>query len=405
LKKSEWSDNQLEELLQHLPKVKDKQDPDELYRKISSRIQKEQIRKSNKKTWLLPSVAAVAAVFLILLIGPTFMNLSGGSNESANEESAASTESMDSAAKQENNISLAQEGKSFDIASSEENATFEMAGPVIVDNILITKTDGDTLITMGIPDTEGQSIIPVSMLSAESGKSQLELLEQALSTMSEEEYGLSPNPFEGLTFEEGDDDTVIITFPSDFVSNGAANDNTYYFGIPETFRWMGYTEAILRKEEGGQVEFGNYGPQDSISFSTAMKKGYYVYTSETGQTYLVPSRDPSNTFKDALDRMMIEEYNLEASIPTNVTIEDVNEIDEDSVTVTFSNDNSINQDEISHQLMIKAILLTAKEFGYVDVTFVNAPEQIGDIQLMQNGAPNPVDVPAAPNYINFPTSK
>jgi hypothetical protein len=403
LKKSEWSDKQLEELLQHLPEVKDRQDPDELFRKISSRIENEQVHQSNKKTWLLPSVAAVAAVFLFLLIGPTFMNLSGGSNESANEESAVGTESMDQATKQENS-SRVQDNNSLTIAGTEESTTLEMAAPVI-DNILRTKTDGDTLITIGVPEAIGQNIVPISMLSAEPGKSQLELLEKALSTMSTEEYGLDPSPLKGLTFKEAEgEQAVIITFPTDFVVNGSTNELSYYVGIQETFRWMGFTEAILRKEDGGQVELGGFGPVD-IPLSTTMNKGYYVYKSETGQTYLVPSPKQDTTFLEALNSMKIAQFNLEASIPTNVTIENVNELDKDSVTITFSNDYLVNQDEISHQLMIKAILLTAREFGFIDVTFVNTPEQVGDIQLMKNGEPKPVDVPTAPNYINFPTSK
>ncbi len=54
MKRSEWSDNELEELLRQMPKVKDHRDPRDIYQNIS-------LKKRKTKSWLLPGMAAAAA--------------------------------------------------------------------------------------------------------------------------------------------------------------------------------------------------------------------------------------------------------------------------------------------------------------------------------------------------------
>ncbi|WP_456278496.1 hypothetical protein [Bacillus sp. AK128] len=399
MKKSEWSDKQLEELLEQLPQVKDRQSPEELYRKINARLQDEQVRKKSTKTWMLPSVAAVAAVLLIIVIGPSFLNLTGGSSqENASEESVSEGEMASlNTAEEKGATSLADEEEAG-ITSTEESTDLRM--PTSEINHVLTGTNG-TYVTIGIMNDQASNLVPITFVSEDSNVSRVDLLEQVLDQLPYGDFGLIPTPLSELMFKEIDGNRIEITFPNAVNATGAALSNEYYKGIEEVLRWMGYSAAVLRMEDGSEVEIGEYGNIPSIDSPTS-SRGYFLYTNGAGSTYLVPGNSPSTTMEEALEIMKINDGLLEPSIPTDIIIEDITEVDKDRITVTFSPDSNVNQENISHELMIKAILLTAKEFGYADVTFVNTSEEIGGLPLQVNGQPNPIPVPAAPNHIDFP---
>ncbi len=406
MKKSEWSDNQLEELLQHLPKVKDKQDPDELFRKISSRIQVEQIRDSGNRKWILPSVAAVAALFIILIIGPTFLNKSGGNlKESASFDTAASEKQEFATESASENDKMAKAGIVEEPADDQEqdpmSTTMEMPN---TSNIVHDVGEGQTLVTIGIMDSMAQNVVPLSFLSTDMTKTKLEVLQDVIQNLPASDLGLDPTKLDGLRFEEVDMEKVLITIPSDYtIESSSAQIGAFFFPIIETFRWMGYKVVELRTEEGEQAFIDPVGPVEPIDLSTETQKGYYIYTTENGHTYLVPSRDSSATFEEALSKMRdrIIEYELKPSIPIEYEYTANSGTD---VTVAFTNEEFSDQNDPKYRLMIEAILLTAKEFGFKTVTFINTPEQIGGINLIENGKPKPVNVPIAPNPIELPAT-
>ncbi|MBM7661200.1 hypothetical protein JOC85_001972 [Bacillus mesophilus] len=398
MKKSEWSDKQLEELLEQLPQVKDRQTPDELYRKINARMQDEQVRRKSPKVWVLPSIAAVAAVLLIMVMGPSFLNGTGGTQDSAIEESASESET---AALENSSLADDETG----IASTEESTELRMATQEI--NHLVIQ-DAETYVTLGIPSIGANTIIPVTYMYDDPNTSSLDLVNQLFDQFPYEEFGLSGSLLSEVTFEEMEGNKVLVTVPTDFTVNGSAQSQALYEGIQETLRWMNYSEAILKKEDGSQVELDNYGPIDPIPLSPTMNQGYFLHITETGSTYIVPSSPQSSgltSIEEAFNAMKtnVDNFELQPSIPADLTIE-TSELDADSLSVTFP-ENMINQEDLSHDLMIKAILLTAKEFGYADVTFVNTPEIMAGLQLEVNGEPNPIPVPKALNQIYFPISE
>ncbi|MFZ3588608.1 hypothetical protein ACOI1C_04850 [Bacillus sp. DJP31] len=409
MKKSEWSDKRLEELLQHLPTVKDRQDPDELFQKISSRMQNEQISDTKKKTWILPSIAAVAALLLFIIISPSFLNLSGGGG--TYQESAFDTSSSDmkkdfasSAAEEERAGEFKDSAESQNTQeSTEENSMFlmDMAN---TSNMVAVVGEGQTLVTIGIPDTDASNVVPLSIVSNDMTKTKIELLEDIIRNLNEGDLGLYSNKLEGLVFEEVDSKKVMITIPSNYTTGStSAQIGSFTNSFIETFRWMGYTEVEFQTPEGEQVFIDPIGLFGPFQLSTQMKLGYYTYTTQNGKTYLVPSKEPSESFEEALLKMQerMTEYGLEPSVP--IEIEYIN-YNGPSVTVTFAKKEAIDQNDPKYRLMIEAILLTAKEFGYTTVTFINTPEQIGGIVLIENGKPKLVDVPVAPNPIELPTN-
>jgi hypothetical protein len=389
--------------LQSLPKVTDRQNPSDLFRKINARIQDEQINHSRKKTWLLPSVASVAALFLIFLIGSQLVNLSGGMHESANDHSATeeSAESLEDEAglfKAEGDAEINATG----ITESGQNDTMMRMDTGMTSDILIQEEAANgTLITIGIPDTLTQNFIPVSMLSSDNSLSRLDAIQEAFQNISEEELGLNQHFFDEVQLKE-EGDKLVITVPEGFNGN-LYTGNSLEIAIDETFRWMGYKEVELKTAEGNPVEVGNYGPMPIIQLDETLNKGYFVYNTPAGHVYLVPSPKEyqSATFQEALDFMKkrIDTHALESSIPTEFEV--IANVQGDHATVTF-NSAGIEDNETT-SLMIKAILLTAREFGIKEVTFDGTPEQLGGILLRENGEPISVKVPVAPNHIPFPT--
>ncbi len=408
MKKSEWSDKQLEDILKHLPEVKDRQDRKELFHKISSRIQDEQIRKTNKKIWIFPSVAAVAALFIILIIGPSLLNyISGTNDESANESGAENREfgivaNDDS---HQSKVSIAE--------STEKKSDIMMVGIASTSNIIQENEvgEGQTVVTIGLMDPMVQHVIPVSFLYSEANQTKLEVLQDVIQRLSYGNLGLEPSPLQGLILEEVDLNKVVITIPTDYtVGSASAQIGAFFQPIQETLRWMGYTEVEFKTPEGNQVEMDPVGPVNTIELSSQTKIAYHTYYSGNGKTYLAANQyEKYESLEAALTSMrdpnteINTDLYLNPSIPLEIKIEYIVH-DKTNVKVAFSKDSIIDENNQTHRIMIEAILLTAKEFGFSSVTFINTPDQIGGVILRENGKPKQVDVPVAPNPIDFPAS-
>ena len=61
MKKSEWSDKQLEELLRQMPKIQDHRNPRDIYQNLSR-------KKRKQPAWVIPAFATAAALLLFIYI-------------------------------------------------------------------------------------------------------------------------------------------------------------------------------------------------------------------------------------------------------------------------------------------------------------------------------------------------
>ncbi|MED3563213.1 hypothetical protein P4447_12285, partial [Bacillus xiapuensis] len=66
MKKSEWSDKQLEDLLRQMPKIKDHRDPRDIYQNLS-------LKKQKRPVWVIPVIASAAALLLIVILIPKLL--------------------------------------------------------------------------------------------------------------------------------------------------------------------------------------------------------------------------------------------------------------------------------------------------------------------------------------------
>ncbi|MDQ0219028.1 hypothetical protein ELQ35_09885 [Peribacillus cavernae] len=86
MKRSQWNENDIEELLKNLPNIKDRRHPKDIYQNIESRIHR---KRSNN--WI-PLIAAMAALFVLAVLATSIML---GSNNSASEDRAIEKTEME----------------------------------------------------------------------------------------------------------------------------------------------------------------------------------------------------------------------------------------------------------------------------------------------------------------------
>lgn len=403
MKKSEWNDKQLEEMLQSMPKVSDRQSPDALYRKIQARLQEEQVQQNTKKkTWVLPSIATVAALFLIFLISSNMMdiqNLGSGSEDKAQMEKSA----IQDPGKPQSEGSM--EAKITE--NSDDAVLKEESGETGPNSIMMSVEDqtvslvnkvpsGQTLITVGVKEYNVNFSFPISFLYSDSQMTKFEMLKDAISKLQDEDLGVN-NEMKNFTLEEISDTEIKIILSNDQIVSASAQEISS--SIIETFRWMNYQRAQVVYEDGRQVEDsmsgGTVGP---FEMEKNLGKGYVIHHTLTGNVFLVPTLSPSNSFKEALEIMTQPAASIIPSIEQGL----IENVTSEGKTVTIKFATEI-ENTTKHDLMLKAILLTAKEFEFESVKFENTVEQIGEYSLKdKNGKALPIGVPIAPNYMEIP---
>ncbi|MFV2049565.1 hypothetical protein ACEWK1_19690, partial [Metabacillus sp. YM-086] len=185
MKKREWNENQLEQLLQQLPSVKDKRTADQIYQQIQF---KQQVKKRTR-TWVAPTIASVAALMIFAIMTPYVFNSFTSSSEESNMDMTTTSseeaskhetaESPQSSEVEENNIneSAITEDKNENIALDTENMK-EMA---MLDQESITyvtnANDSEKVVTIGLTDKIAQNVVPVT-LQGNNNKEKLERIHE-----------------------------------------------------------------------------------------------------------------------------------------------------------------------------------------------------------------------------------
>ncbi|TVP87996.1 MAG: hypothetical protein EA344_01070 [Alkalicoccus sp.] len=113
-----WSEKELEDTLRRMPPVKDKQTKDELFHAVKQRADKEAPQRKASKTWFFPAMASAAALLLVVLMIPSFMNtgmFSSGDGPAPADNGG--TDTFDTA----DNNEPAEENNSPSVQNNEEN--------------------------------------------------------------------------------------------------------------------------------------------------------------------------------------------------------------------------------------------------------------------------------------------
>lgn len=391
MKKSEWSDKQLEELLRQMPKIHDHRNPRDIYQNLS-------IKKRKRSAWILPSIATVAALLLFFLLVPKMMDRTEYSLDSADQENSS----------KEEQISLSREDSSI-LMKKEDSTENETGISGAEPKMLMTGTNktalydddvGDgTVFTYWIPDSQAQILVPVStVVQLENNKNWLTTFIETMGLLKEEEWGLSDYyPLNATLTLDNTNNTVIVDVPNDHkYGEGSTSETNFINLLKKNIASNSQVNKIMLTTNGQPgVEFGNFGEMEEIEVKLEGKHAYFFYTPDGMETtYLVPSTDRYQDINAAFEAMKTDqpELGLASSLVPSFSFKDVT-IQENKLIITMD-ENAAMENNLVNVYSYEAILLTAKNFGIDTVKIFNPPiKLLGPFDLTKE-----MKVPLAPNH-------
>lgn len=385
MKKSEWSDKQLEELLRQMPKIHDHRNPRDIYQNLS-------IKKRKRPAWLIPGFAAAAALLLFFLLVPKMLNGTQNSFDSAKQEESSS-EAKISQSDDQSSLLMKKEDS---ISGSEP----EMRITEINKNALYDDEVGDgSVITYWIPDSQAQNVVPISIVvTPDNNKNWLTIFTESMELLNEEEWGLSDYYPVNAKFELDDTkNTVIVDVPKNHqYGQGSTAELNFITTLKKNIASNSNVNKIMLKTDGQPgIELGNYGVLQEIEVKPEGKHAYFFYTPDGMETtYLVPSADTYQDINAAFEAMKTDhqELGLSASLVPSFPIKEVT-TKENKLIITLD-ENAAMENNLETVYSYEAILLTAKDFGIDTITILNAPIQLlGPFDLTKE-----MKVPLAPNF-------
>lgn len=394
MKRKEWSEEQLEQLLQQLPLVKDKQTPEGIYNRIVKKQQKKKI-----SVWIAPTFATVTALLLLSIITPyIFQSFIFNQESSSSKDLAISQEESTEAEvyeKDDTEGNMAEAKLVEEVQIDQELNTFDNNNDDNIETFVTNPSEAEEIITVGFTDGNSQNIIPVSV-DTNTKQNNIENIGEIISKVNTEELGLIGSELIYSTLiKEKNPQEIGIEYHGKPVLT-SKTEVLYHEAIEETFRWLDYKKAKLYTNDDEGIEFSTYGNKTELNLNQASKRAYFLYQfDEQTSKLLAPSPGSYETLENAFNSMKIgiEKSGLKPTIMENITKITTIEIGE-LLEIEFIHDTEFknNEDTI---IMLEAILLTAKEFGYNKVQFKGIDiDQIGVMDLT-----NPVDVPYSPNPI------
>lgn len=389
MKKSEWSDKQLEELLRQMPKIHDHRNPRDIYQNLS-------IKQRKRSAWIIPGIATAAALLLFFLLVPTMFDRTEYSLDRAVQEKVSKEEQK----------SISQEDSSILKEDSTKNET-GISGTE--QKMLMTSSDktalyddelgNGTVITYWIPDSQAQILVPVStVVQLNQNKNWLTAFIETMGLLKEEEWGLSDYyPLNATLTLDTTNNTVNVDVPYGHkYGEGSASETIFIDSLKKNISSNSQVNKIMLTTNGQPgIEFGNFGEIKEMQVESDGKHAYFFYTPDGMETtYLVPTTDSYQNINAAFEAMKTEplEMGLTASIVPSFSFKDI-EIKENKLIITI-NENAVMENNLENVYSLEAILLTAKGFGIDTVRLLNAPINIlGPFDLTKD-----IKVPLAPNY-------
>ncbi|WP_108672293.1 hypothetical protein [Peribacillus acanthi] len=402
MKRSQWTDHDVEDLFSKLPKIKDERSPQEIFANIQQATRK----KKSVQRWL-PAMAGVAAVFLFGIITSSyfFNNPSGGkSSESkiavsegsrATSEDGASQKESSSEPKKEMTITKKQEDK-----SSEE----PKIGITSISNeasiIVPEENDNQSEITIAVPDANVNYIVPITFTEQgieTKGTPMVESFEKAMKGVNELELGLAeyyPLPSTNLTINK-----ETRTLNVDLLEGHPFNNMEYTFfeALKDTAGFSGIEKITFSQEGNPGVEFSNYGIETEIEILPfERKRGYLIYQfSEETKKFIVPTLTNYEDFEVALNEMKkpLDVSYISSSIPETFQFSVKQE--GHRAIVTFTAETLLDESELTIKAL-EAMVLTAREFGFKSIMFEHPTiAQVGMFKMNQE-----MTVFVRPNKVN-----
>ncbi len=375
VKRSEWKDRDIEELLKKLPKVKDQQTPQEIYASIERKKHKSKVHRTR---WIT-ALSTVAVLSILVLLSPAlFSNLdqfslekgiedNRGNSSEAQEQSSEAIQSSD----EKSNYSFSEnseEGSQF--------ATFDKKqGRIQQNSVYEEDLVNQQLLTYGLV-TNDAITVPVSVLVPESASSSdwLEEYKKVSTRLPEQKWGFDDYyPLQGNIEWDSKRNEIVYELPTDNPYSGSsASEYAFIYALQYSFEKQNVNNIRLVTEEGDSPVFSQMG--ELLELNLDMEKGtpFYIYSPTSSNRYFVPKEEAFSTISEAIDSMKVapDDY-FQAVIPEGVNMS-VEQKGKDGVIVTSLNELDLTRYKNQTIMeLIEGILLTAKSFGYKYVEFEN----------------------------------
>lgn len=394
VKKSEWSDKQLEELLRQMPKLQDHRNPRDIYQNLS-------IKKRRRPVWLVPSLATAAALLLFFLLVPKLMEGTQTSLDSVKQEGSSSEEKI-SLSKDNASISIKKE----DAAETENEISGAEPKMQMSDNdktaLYDDEVENGMVLTYWIPDSQAQILVPIStVVHPDDNKNWLTISTESMALLKEEEWGLAEYYPLNATFElDKINNTVVVDVPNDHqYGQGSAAETNFINILKKNISSNSQVNKIKLTTNGlPGIELGNYGVMEEIEVKPEGKHAYFFFTPDgLDTTYLVPSTDTYDDINTALEAMKTDQdmYGFAASLVPSFPLKEVS-IEDNQLFITLDETKAM-ENNLESVNSLEAILLTAKEFNIESITITNPSiKLLGSFDLTKE-----IKVPIAANHLQI----
>jgi hypothetical protein len=374
VKRSEWKDHDIEELLKKLPKVKDKQTPQEIYASIERKKHKNKVYRTR---WIT-ALSTVTVLFILVLLSPAlFSNLdqfplekgmegNRGNSSEAQEQGSEAVQSSN----EKNNYSFSE--------NSEERrqfATFDKKQERIQRNSVYEEDlVNQQLLTYGLV-TNDAITVPVSVLVPESASNDwLEEYKKVSTRLPEQKWGFDDYyPLQGNMEWDSKRNEIVYELPNDNPYSGSsASEYAFIYALQYSFENQNINNIRLVTEDGDTPIFSQVGELSELNLDLKKGTSFYIYSPTDSNRYFVPKEEAFSTISKAIDSMKVAPADyFQAVIPEGVNMS-VEQKGKDVVIVTSLNELDLTQYKNQTIMeLIEGILLTAKSFGYKYVEFKN----------------------------------
>ncbi|MFJ5965036.1 sigma X negative regulator [Bacillus sp. NPDC093026] len=355
--RSDWNEERIKVLLSQLPKVEDNRSSKQIYQQVlMAGVKKKSVK------WIGPAVAMVVVLFMAFLISPHLFQPSAHDLKKAKMDSSAD------------------KGQVY--------LTLQSKKKTKEPSFVVSAAEQQQYMTIAYIDESTSRVVPISIEK----KGEDDTVRALLRTYEQVQLPEMTKPLQSYidmvdVSEKGD--TLVFQLKNDLSIDTLKEANRLKEMVKETLKWSKYENVQVKSVKGSHLQVGAHG---TISIDKQSKHAYYLLKNQSG-TFLVPSKAHYDTYDEAVEAMKRANdaglYPLLEQIPVKSVTSNGKH-----VTITFGASAHLT-DSIDHILLIEGLLLTAKDFGYTEVTIRNAgTDQVGPYELKE-----PIDVPALPNPI------
>ncbi|MED1204914.1 hypothetical protein [Heyndrickxia acidicola] len=397
-------EHQIEELLRKMPIIRDRQNQEEVYRKVQSR--KEHKHKQKRALWI--PAATTAAIAIIMVLAVSMVNKEqtksarGAELSQKNVHLTAANVPQHQVSKKQpvihqtagqisDSVKRNQSALSSNKMESAKNQESEDRSAVYSSDL-----KSHDVYTYGVL-THDAIPVPVSVVVPKSSENWFDKYKQIASQTPKPEWGFDQFfPLKSVLAYDSANQIIRITVyqnQAGFIPESLQLNLDKL--VNDSFRYLPVKEAEFKNEKGEPLSIGEIGEVNNVQINKVPKSGYYSYTIGN-KSYLVPSDQTFKQLSDALAAMKKSPNDLYHSVFTGgIGVTELNQ-DGKNVTVRFDRKVDLTKESPKNAMnMIEAILLTGKDFGYSTVTFQNIePASWNGFHFSKA-----IEVPVAPNRL------